>query len=70
MTESQAMAIKQRHSLALLKTPGVQGVGLQRDPGGNQTLVIIADPMAQLTELPSEIEGLPVLLEASGPFKP
>jgi hypothetical protein len=69
-TDEQAHAIKDRHSLALLKIPGVHGVGLQQDHAGNHTLVVMADATAERSNLPSQIEGLPVSVEESGPFKP
>jgi hypothetical protein len=70
LTEEQAKAIKERHSPALLKVQGVYGVGLQKDKAGNQKLVIMADATAERAKLPIEIEGLPVSLEETGPFKP
>ncbi len=70
LTEEQAKAIKERHSPALLKMQGVYGVGLQRDKAGNQKLVIMADATAERAKLPTEIEGLPVSLEETDPFKP
>lgn len=70
LTEEQARAIKERHSPALLKMQGVYGVGLHQDKAGNQKLVIMADATAERAKLPTEIEGLPVSLEETGPFKP
>jgi len=70
ITEEQARAIKERHSPVLLKMRGVYGVGLQQDEAGNHKLVVMADATAERTKLPTEIEGLPVSLEETGPFKP
>ncbi len=70
LTEKQALAIKERHSPALLKMQGVYGVGLQQDEGGNHKLVVMADATAERAKLPTEIEGLPVSLEQTGAFKP
>jgi hypothetical protein len=69
-TEQEAQAIKDRHSLSLLKMRGVHGVGLQQDKAGNHTLVVLADSTAERSKLPSQIEGLSVSVEESGPFKP
>jgi hypothetical protein len=69
-TDEQAQAIKDRHSLALLNIPGVHGVGVQQDHAGNHRLVVLADTTAERSSLPSQIEGLPVSVEESGPFKP
>jgi len=62
-TRDQADAIKDRHSLALLKTPGVHMVGVRADDAGSQTLVIVAEPGIDKAKLPREIEGLPVSIE-------
>jgi len=70
ISSDEARAIKDRHSLALLKTPGVHGVGIREDGAGNQTLVIMADPTIEKSGLPAEIEGLPVSLEETSRFGP
>ena len=70
ISSEEARAIKDRHSAALLRTAGVHGVGVREDEAGNQTLVILADPTVEKSMLPLEIEGLPVTLERTEPFRP
>ena len=43
-TSDEALAIKDRHSLALLKTPGVHGVGVRADDEGNHIVRITSRP--------------------------
>jgi hypothetical protein len=68
-TSEEAAAIKDRHSLALLKTPGVHGVGVRVDDAGNHRLVIMAAPDIEKAKLPQEIEGLPVSIEETERFR-
>lgn len=70
ITNEQALAIKDRHSMALLKTPGVHGVAVREDGAGNQTLLVLADASLEQARLPAQIEGLPVALERTEPFRP
>lgn len=57
----EALAILERHQLALMQLPGVQSVGLGRD--GIE--VEIEDPSL----VPDSLEGLPVhVLPPSGPY--
>ncbi|HEX5271863.1 MAG TPA: hypothetical protein VFW33_15300 [Gemmataceae bacterium] len=70
-TEEQARAIKRRHSAELLQQPGVCGVGVEKDESGGYVLAVhleSADP-AVPSRLPAQIEGLPVRLIPSGPFR-
>ncbi len=71
MSEDQVRAIKQRHSARLLQQPGVSGVGVERDKSGNFVLAIHvdADDPKAAEGWPSEIEGCPVKLVRSGPFR-
>ena len=68
-TSDEALAIKDRHSLALLKTPGVHGVGVRADDEGNYELVIMAVPDIDRAKLPREIEGVPVSVEETERFR-
>ena len=71
MTSDQAREIKQRHSADLLAQAGVCGVGVEKNEHGELVLAIHldSDPAEAAKWLPSEIEGLPVKLIHSGPFK-
>ena len=68
-TSDEARAIKDRHSPALLKTPGVHGVGVRADDAGNYELVIMAAPDIERAKLPRDIEGLPVSIEKTERFR-
>lgn len=70
-TEQEARAAKQKHSLALLKRPGVCGVGVEKDETGDYIIVLHLDrDDANLREqLPQDLEGVKVKLLRSGPFK-
>jgi hypothetical protein len=70
-TEEQAREIKRRHSPLLLQQPGVAGVGVERDAQGNYCISIHLDSEdpAVTAALPAEIEGCPVRLIHSGPFR-
>jgi hypothetical protein len=70
MDEEKARQIQRRHAPRLASLPGVQAVGLGKDADGNQQLVVVADPTVDADALPPELEGLPVVLERSEPFKP
>ena len=70
-SEEEVRAIKRRHSARLLQQPGVRGVGVEKDDTGRYVLAIhldANDPAAG-EGLPSEIEGLPVKMVRSGPFR-
>ena len=70
-TEDELRAIKRRHSAALLRQPGVSGVGIEKDDAGCYVLAIHVDrdDADLLEKLPAEIEGAPVKLVRSGPFR-
>ncbi|HXM44477.1 MAG TPA: hypothetical protein VN924_24780 [Bryobacteraceae bacterium] len=70
-TEEQAREIKNRHSIRLLQQPGVAGVGVERDAEGDYRISIHldSDDPAVQAGLPTEIEGCPVRLIHSGPFR-
>jgi len=69
-SEQAVVEIKRRHSAQLLQQPGVCGVGVERDAGGNYYLAVHLDatnPRAG-ENIPSSIDGAPVKLVRSGPF--
>lgn len=63
--------IKRRHAPQLLKQSGVSGVGVEKDEAGNYILAIHLDPNKPEVrpQLPDQIEGCPVKLIESGPFR-
>ena len=70
MTDDEMRALKRRHSMQLLKLPGVCGVGVTHDPQGGPrlTLYLAADTPEIRAGLPQAIEDQPVHVEVSGPF--
>ena len=68
-TEEKIREVKRRHSMNLLKQPGVSGVGVERDEAGDYVLTIHIDDAAARANLPDEIEGHPVKYVHSGPFR-
>ncbi|HLI86622.1 MAG TPA: hypothetical protein VKV17_22135 [Bryobacteraceae bacterium] len=71
LSEEEASTIKRRHATRLLKLPGVSGVGIEKDAAGNYLLVIHidSDQPEVVTGLPEQVEGLPVRLVRTGPFR-
>jgi hypothetical protein len=72
VTEAEAHDIKRRHSVELMRHPGVCGVGVEKDQRGNfvLNLTVTSDSPDVETGLPKEIDGLPVSITRSGPFRP
>jgi hypothetical protein len=72
VTEAEAHDIKRRHSVELMRHPGVCGVGVEKDQRGNfvLNLTVTSDSPGAETGLPKEIDGLPVSITRSGPFRP
>jgi hypothetical protein len=69
-SEQQVKEIKRKHSAWMLQQPGVCGVGVERDEGGEFVLAVHLDPSlanAGVT-IPDSIEGCPVRRVSSGPF--
>ena len=71
-TEKEADKIKSRHSAELLSMPGVCGVGVEKNPDGAFVIAVYldADHPGIPSQLPKDIEGLPVKFVISGPFRP
>ncbi len=71
VSERKAMRVKQRYSAQLLSKPGVVGVGVEKGDAGGYVLTIHIDrnqpDVAQ--SLPKELDGCPVKIVASGPFR-
>ncbi len=70
-SEQEARDVKNRHSMELLRLPGVCGVGVQKS-GENDFYIALHvesnDPQI-VAKLPKQIEGLRVETIVSGPFK-
>jgi hypothetical protein len=71
VTEAEAHDIKRRHSAELLRHPGVSGVGVEKDQRGNFVLRlhVTGEGPDVGTDLPEEIDGLPVSITRGGPYR-
>lgn len=70
-TEAELKEVKRRHSPHLLQMPGVCGVGVEKDDAGEYVLAVhvnVDDPQVEQT-LPQTLEGHPIKVVRSGPFK-
>lgn len=70
-TFEEAKQVKRKHSLRLLKTPGVCGVDVQSDAQGQGFICIHLDAegAAAEAELAQDLDGVPVKLLYTGPFE-
>jgi hypothetical protein len=71
VTEAEAHEIKRRHSVELMRHPGVSGVGVEKDQRGNFVLRlhVTGESPDVGKDLPKEIDGLPVLITRGGQFR-
>ena len=68
-TEAEIRDLKTRHSSRLLGSPGVSGVGIEKDDAGGYALVVHLNAEPEALELPAEIEGHRIKYIRSGPFR-
>jgi hypothetical protein len=71
MDQAKASAIKRQHSAKLLARPGVCGVGVEKDEQGRFVIAVHIDAAQEdvAGEIPTTLEGCPVKVVRSGPFK-
>jgi hypothetical protein len=69
--EEAIRAVKRRYAPQFLQKPGVSGIGVEKDDTGRYVLAIHVDGSnaALVDQLPKEIEGHPVRVVQSGPFR-
>jgi hypothetical protein len=70
-TEDKIREVKSRHSAELLRLPGVSGVGVAKGKSGELVIALhldVDDPEREAL-LPKQIEGVPVEIVHSGPFR-
>jgi len=63
---SGIVAVKQRNEARLLAVDGVEGVAVGRDPIGRDAVLVFVRDRSVVSRLPREIEGFPVVVEATG----
>ena len=68
-SEREVQEIKKRHAARLLSQPGVSGVGIEKDQSGQYVLTIHVDDPSVCKNIPSHIEGQPVKIVPTGPFR-
>ncbi len=68
----RARTVKEAHEAHWLSLEGVAGVGVGRDPDGGARIVVsvAADSKELRRRIPSEVEGVPVHLQVTGPIRP
>lgn len=67
--DSQIESILRRHEASLLAIPGVKLVSRQMVEPGRETIIIGVIDSGVLAHLPSELEGVPVRGEVTGPIE-
>lgn len=70
-TLNEIRAIKRKHAARLLQHEGVCGVDIETDAGGESVLALHVDTdnTKVLSDLPTELDGVPLKLVHSGPFR-
>jgi len=68
-THDEIRALKKRHSQQLMSTPGVSGVGIEKNDAGEYELVVHVDDAGAIDALPAKIDGVDVKYSVSGPFR-
>ena len=63
----RAIEVKELHANALLKIDGVAGVGVSRNAGSNPTIIIFIETHG-VCDLPTSLDGVPVIVQFSGKF--
>jgi hypothetical protein len=71
MTFEEMSELKRRHSAHLLAMPGVCGVGVEKDDKGQPVLTVHldSDDASIKAAVPKTVEGQPVKIVKSGPFR-
>ena len=71
VTQAEAMRIKDAFSTQHLGRNGVSAVGIGQDDGGAPVLVVHLDASLKdtATSVPEAVEGLPVRVEWTGPYR-
>jgi hypothetical protein len=67
-SQAEAQEAKNKNSARLLATPGVAGVGVERDDHEEWLIVVHLDQTASDTPVPASLDGVPVRTVADGPY--
>jgi hypothetical protein len=70
-SQDQVRQVKRKYSPELLQQPGISGVGVEKDESGGYVLAvhINVDDADAAGRIPAQIEGCPVKVIRSGPFR-
>ncbi|MEO6915556.1 MAG: hypothetical protein ABI151_07825 [Chitinophagaceae bacterium] len=69
-SEQQATRIKEKYSFELLKTPGINGVGVEKENDDFVLTIHVNASNADVEkQLPRQLEGCPVRVVYNGSFK-
>lgn len=63
----RAIEVKEQHANALLETPGVVAVGVGNNSDGNVSVIVFSETRGA-RGIPTFLDGVPVVLQYSGPF--
>lgn len=66
----QVMSIQDRYTMELMAMSGVHAVGTGFSKEGTLAILVFASPEAPLSDLPEQLEGVPVERRAMGPVTP
>lgn len=71
MPERTIQEVQEAHTQAWMRVPGVVGTGIGRCDGEPCIVVFAARMTEEIeAEIPDEVEGYPVRVEVTGPFRP
>lgn len=64
----EAMAVQEHHTPRLMKKPGVVGTAVGATPDNKPAILILAANRGVVENLPTEIDGYPVIVKVTGPI--
>ena len=67
--QARVEEVKNRYADSLLAQPGVAGVGIERTEEGELYLAVHVEGSIKELALPDAIDGVPIVLVPSGPFR-
>jgi hypothetical protein len=65
----KVLAVKEKHESRWMATPGVVGVAIGENKGKPCITILISGPTPQTDALPASVDGVPVIVEISGPMQ-
>ena len=63
-----ALAAQERHQDALMRKPGIHGVGISQAEDGSAIVTVLADTSASAAGIPDTVDGVPVNVVKTGRF--